>query len=588
MEWAHAYILLLGALATGLLAFEKAPLSVVGIGLILAVAAPGLVTPQEAIAGFGNKAIVTVGALYVVGEGFLRTGAASILASRILARTGGHEATVTLLIMLMAAVLSAFVNNVLVVVTFLPVVTSICRETGMYPSRLLIPLSYASIAGGLTTLVGTSTNLLVSGILEDLGRPAIGMFEMTPVGVLLACVAILYVALVGRHFLPRIPSLASAPGAHDLREYVTEITVGPKSPLVGLPIDEIGRSGGGPATRATMVVRDEQVLRPPFGDLRIAPGDILAVSGRVQDLASLHRDPHNVGMDARDRYVPASMSFFEVSLSPASGQIGRRIRDLQLKARHGAVVVGLLRNGQHIQTRVGDLRLGGGDVLLVFGDDKSRTSLRTNADFHVIEGVAEQIFRREKAPTAMLVVIGVIAAFVLHVEPVLAALGGALAMLLTGCLTVGQANRCVNWPLLIFIAGTLALSRALRATAADVWIGNSIAHAFEGAAPIALLAGMYFGTILLTELLSNNAVAVIMTPVAVATAKASGIDERALVLAVAFAASNSFANPVGYKTNLLVLGPGGYRFRDFLRVGLGLDVLMGLAGVLTLPWFFPL
>ncbi len=584
MEPVHVYVLALAALATLLLALEKAPLTVVGVGLIVGVAAPGLVPSSAAVAGFGNRAVVTVAALYVVGEGFLRTGAASLLARRILNRTGGNETAVTLVICAMAATISAFVNNVLVVVTFMPVITSICRETGLYPSRLLIPLSYASIAGGLTTLVGTSTNLLVSGVLDEFGREPLSMFEMSGPGLILAGSALLYIALVGRRLLPRIPSLATQAGTTEIREYVTEITVGPKSPLIGRSLDEIGREGDA----VQMAIREETTIRPKnFAETQVEPGDILVLRGRVQELASLHSTRSSGAEDETERYDPSSMSFYELAITPESSAVGRRISKLGLKRRHGAVVVGLLRAGRHLRGRLGELHVGQGDLLLVFGNQKSRDSLRNSTEYSVIEGVDEKIYRQDKAPFAFATVAGLIAMFASGVEPVIAALIGALTMVLGGCLTVRQAQSAVNWSILVFIAGTLALSRALQSTGADRLLGQLLADSLGGAGPWFLLAGLYFGTILLTELLSNNAVAVLMTPVALAAAEAAGIDERLLVIAVALAASNSFANPVGYKTNLLVFGPGGYRFRDFLKTGLALDLLLGVIGVASLPLFFP-
>ncbi|MEO0480146.1 MAG: SLC13 family permease [Planctomycetota bacterium] len=600
LDWIHLYIFALAATATVLVATEKAHLTVVGVGLILGVCAwPGLVEPALAVQGFGNKAVVTVGALYVVGEGFLRTGAASLLAERILARTGNSEVMVTLLIMGMAALLSAFVNNILVVVTFLPVITTICRRTGIYPSRLLIPLSYASIVGGMTTLVGTSTNLLVSGVLEDLGEPKIEFFEMTPLGLVLAVTGIAYLALIGRKLLPRIPSLASQPGAQDLREYVTELTLRSGSPLVGMRVADLGKEASGPRPRVGMVVRDEVALHPPFGDTELQERDIITLSGQVGDLAELHTSKaHSSDREAlstgrkppqeTERFDPNAMSFFELATAPDASVLGKKVKNLQLKTHHDASVVGLLRRGHHIRERLSELRMTTGDVLLAFGPDSAKDSLRRSGDFHLIEGVDEKIYRREKASFALAVLGVVVLLFILGVDPVVTALLGATAMVLGSCLTIEQAQRAIHWPILIFIAGTLALSQGLRASGADVLLAQAFQDVFGPLGDRALLGALFLATVGLTELLSNNAVAVVMTPVALALGRTAGLDERALVMAVAFGASISFANPLGYKTNLLVLGPGGYRFRHFLRVGLGMDLLLALVGIMLLPWFFPL
>jgi di/tricarboxylate transporter len=605
MELVHLYVLGLAVAATVLLALEKAHLSVLGVGLIVGVALPGLVDIHDAVAGFANPAVVTVAALYVVGEAFLRTGAASILANRILARVGGSEIVVAAMVMLLAALLSAFVNNILVVVTFLPVVTSICRRTSLTPSRLLIPLSFASILGGMCTLVGTSTNLLVSGVLTENGRAPIGMFEMTGPGVVLAVVGLTYTLFFGRRLLPRVSTLAGQISSTALQEYVTEITVGQDSPWIGTPVADFGirrKEDTGearreaPRARVSMLVRREVVIRAPFSDLAIEAGDILVVSGRVQDLADLYggapaRRQGAVDVPADERYDPGSMSFFELAMTPVSGALGRRIRDLELKRVHGAVVVGLMRNGSHHQQRFADLRLRTGDVLLAFGDDRARESLRRGGDYHLIEGVDESIYRREKAGTAAIVLLSVVFSFAFlgdYLHPATVALSGALAMVLTGCVNVRQANQAVNWPIITFIAGTIALSNALRASGADELLGRGIADSLGGRGDFALLAGMYLGTVVLTELLSNNAVAVLMTPVALATAEAAGVEPRPLVLAVAFGASTSFANPSAYKTNLMVFGPGGYRFRDFFVSGIGVDLVLITTGLIVLPLFFDL
>ncbi len=596
MHWEYLFLLFLTIGAITLLVLEKAPLSVVGLSLVILAAASGIVEARDAIAGFANPAVVTIAALYIVGEGFLRTGAASILADKILHRTGGTELTVLLLITTMAALLSAFVNNTLVVVTFLPVIITICRDTGIAPSRLLIPMSYGSILGGMCTLVGTSTNILVHGQLIEAGEPGLSMFEMTSCGMVLAGTGILYLAFFGRRLLPTVPTLATQPGTGSLREFVTEITVSAGSPLIGELVANIGERQKGKRAHPVMLCRNEYLMVPPFENLRVKAGDSLMVSGAVQDLAVLRRESDSdvSPLDA-DRYDPRTMTFFELVLTPNSGLAGRRIRDLALKRQHNAAIAGLLRGGHHHRQRFADLTLSGGDALLVFGDDRSKESLRKSRDFHLMEGISEQMHHLEKAPAAFLIIAAVIAMFITGLLDIsIAALLGALLMVLTGCLSVRQAHHAVNWPVLIFIAGALALSKGADVPVSDgpsatKALAEVITHSFGDLSPYMLMAGLFMCTIVLTEALTNNAVAIILTPVALAIGKAADVqDPRALVMAVVFGASCCFANPLGYHTNLLVLGPGGYRFRDFLKVGLPLDLLLCGVGVIVIPWFFPI
>ncbi|MEM7199991.1 MAG: SLC13 family permease [Planctomycetota bacterium] len=590
MTWEQIYVLALAAITIALLALEKAHLSVLGVGLVVAVAIPGVVAAEEAIAGLANPALVTIAALFVVGEGFLRTGAASILADNILQRTGRSESLVVVLMMVMAAALSAFVNNTLVIVTFLPVVTTICRETGFYPSRMLIPLSYASILGGLCTLVGTSTNLLVAGAMEKANVDwHLTMFSMTPPGIVMAGAGILYLALFGRRLLPRIHSLSTQMAAGSVKEYVMEITVADSSQLIGERAGEIGKNRGQKNARTTAVVRGETLLWPPFDEVLIQKGDVVMLSGPIPELTQLQRDEMRSDGQA-DSYDPASMSFFELALSPTSTWVGRRVGDVALKSDFGAVVVAVQRSGRHIRDRVSTMTLLGGDVLLAFGDERSKHYLRMTNDFHVIEGVQDSIHRNEKAPWAFGIVLGVIALLVTEVVHYsTAALTGALAMTVSRCLTVRQAHQAIRWPIILFIAGMIALSAALMESGTTELIADTLTRFVpdEGGDWL-LLCGTFLATVVMTEFLTNNAVAVLMTPLAITTAQKLDLSEIPFVMAVALGASCCFANPMGYQTNLMVLGPGGYRFRHFIKVGLPLDLLLFAVGVAVIPLFWPL
>ncbi len=594
MDLTHVYILTIAIAAIVLLAFDKVPMSMVGIGMIIAMAAwPDLIDGRTAIQGLANPAVITVAALFIVGEGFLRTGAASMLADKILHRTGGNELTLLLLIMVMAAVLSAFVNNTLVVVTFLPVITSICRDTKVNPSKLLIPLSYASILGGMCTLVGTSTNILVKGVLDEAKANGetgftLTMFEMAPAGAIFAGCGILYLAAFGRHLLPNTPSLATQAGAADIREFVTEVTVGAGSPLVSVPVQDIGQVTESEGTRPVMLVRRERLHMPPFGNLKVKEGDALMIRGGVQGLTALKRESKSDSTEV-DHYDPRTMTFFELALTPASGKVGKKVGSLRIKDEHGAAVAGVLRGGKHLRERYADLHLGHGDVLLAFGDDRSKSSIRRSNDFHLIEGINNSIYNTHKATLSFAILAAVVAMFITGIVDIpIAALSGALAMVLSGCLSSKQAHHAVNWAVLAFIAGTLALSAAADASEFNTLIGTTVNDSLGPSGPMVIFGGLLLTTIILTEIVTNNAVAIILTPVALAIGHAANIDERPLIMAVVFGASCCFANPLGYQTNLLVFGPGGYRFKDFVKVGLPMDLLMGTVAFFVIPQFWPL
>lgn len=587
MTPAQVYLLLLPLVAIALMVTEKAHMSLIGVGLVLAVAVPGMVPPDIAVSGLANPAIVTVAALFVVGEGFMRTGAAAILADRLLERTGGREGMVVLLVMLMAGFLSAFVNNTMVVITFLPVVTSICRRTGLLPSRILLPLSYATVFGGMCSLVGTSTNLLVSGVMADAGMRQLGMFEQAPAGLLVAAVGLGYVLLT-RRFLPRIPSLTSRMAGAAAREYVTEITIGEGSRLIGRAMQEMRFGDAEGKARPLMLVRNQTMLWPPFGTLTVQAGDILVVSGKLQDLADLTHEV-STNMHGAESYDPATMSFFELSLAPDSPLVGCRVRDTQLKARFDAAVVAVQRAGRHLRERLGDLRLSSGDVLLVFGDDRSKALLRQSHEVHLLEGVRGVVYSREQAPRAFAIMVGMMALFVTGaVSPEIAALSGAMATVLLRCLSVPAALAAVDWSIVLFLGGILALGHALEHQGVVAMVANGIATNLGDLGPAGVLACLTVACALMTELFSNNAVAVLMTPVAIATAQQLHVDPRPLCIGVAIGASCCFANPMGYKVHLIVLGPGGYRFRHFVKIGLPMTVLAGVTAAFGIPWMWSL
>ncbi len=570
------------------LVFEVLTIDLVGIGIILVLSLSGVLAPGEAVAGFSSRAVITVASLFIVGEGILRTGAVGFLARRLIDLSKGNFQAILFLTVLSVGTVSMFLNNTPVVIVFIPILLGIASERNIFPSKIMIPLSYASILGGSCTLIGTSTNILVSTVVEEHGHAPIAMFELTKVGLILFLIGIVYIITIGKRLLPEHRTLTTQAPGGALREFVTEVEVLMGSQAAGKPVKEVFKPGG---PLVLSLVRGEEMFWPPFKDVIVTEGDLFILQGNVNDIAALEsRDEVRIlpGMvDGRFRFEPKSMTFVELVVPPDSVCVGCKVRDLGLRRRADLVPIALMRGGRHIRAKVSDLIVRPGDVLLAFGSEEGVAEISEGRDFLLMEGIHETFVNRRRANFAIGILALVMAALSTGAVPMeAAALGGAFLMIVTGCLTPAQAYRSVNWPILILIAGTLALGRSLEVTGTAAEIAGPLVAVGEQWGPWAALAALYLATSVVTAVLSNNATAVLLVPIALRLAQSLGVSVRPFIIAVALAASAAFATPLGYQTNLLVYGPGGYRFKDFFRIGAPLTLILWIAGTLLIPLFW--
>ncbi|HEX9794988.1 MAG TPA: SLC13 family permease [Planctomycetota bacterium] len=582
-----------------LLVTRRAGLDAIGIGLLIALAASGILDYRHAVEGFGNKAVLTIAGLYVVGEGLTRTGAVEFLAGLMLRYSGGGERRMVLVSGLIAAIVSAFLNNTAVVVVFIPVLIGMAQRTGVPASRLLMPLSFAALLGGMCTLVGTSTNLIVSGAAEDAGQPGLTMFEMSPLGIPLMLICLVFMAFFAKRLVPVRHSLTTQMPSGGMREYVTEIVIGPTSSLIGKPYHDVFGDVG---MNVLFFVRGEEMHWPPYFDELVVEGDVLMLRGGVADLADL-QTTYGLKYVNDLHFDPRTMLFFELAIAPNSPDVGRRVEELNLWRDYGAVTVAVLRAGQHIRERASRLMLRAGDLLLVCGDEASQTKLRASSDFYLLTGAHKRIKLRGHARRAMGIALGVVALFAANsmfgLEQVplpFAALGGAIAMVATGCVSPRRAYGSIDWAILVFIVGTLALGRAMENTHAAGFFAHGIIGVLADSGPAAVVSGLVLLCIVFNALIAHSAVAVLLTPIAIQAAaeysstagfapdgpQATAI-MRAFILAIAFGGSICFATPIGHQVNLMVYGPGGYRYSDFLRLGLPLSLLAWIVVSIGLP-----
>jgi di/tricarboxylate transporter len=571
-----------------LFVFEVLTADLVALLAVIAVLLSGVVEPEQALAGFANPAVHTIAAMFIISAGLLKTGVVESF-GRQLIRLAGRSPTVVFLVTLVTVVvLSAFINNTPIVVMMIPVVLGISSAHGFLPSKLLIPVSYASIMGGCCTLVGTSTNLVVSGMAVDAGLDPIGMFELAPVGLVMAAVGVLYLTLFARGILPDRETVTSHVSGGRIREYVTELIIRKRSALVGRRVEETPLARG--ALRALQVIRGEHIFWPPFGGIDLEAGDIIIAKGPASDIVSAGRTSGVELVPEPDARIGAKThTIAEVVVTPGSRFEGASIREIGFRRHFDVSALAVERHGRHREReKVVDSRLRVGDVLLVQGDAGAVERLRNEEGIILLEGVESTVVRRHRAPIAVGITAAVILTATLTDIPIVAcALTGAVLTVLSGCLSPRQLYRSVDLHTLVLIAGMIGLGHAASETGTIAWIAREMLAVIQPLGPIGVLAFVYLLTNVTTEFLSNAAAAVLMAPLAISTAQEMGLDERPFLVAVAFAASAAFSTPVGYQTNTIVYGPGGYRFSDYTKVGAPLNLAFWILATCLIPVFWP-
>jgi len=583
-------VILVGAIA--LLASEKLPVDLTAIGIMVALMVTGLLAPREAVAGFANPAPLTVGALFVVTKGLTRTGMLGFLNRLIVHSTGGKPRRIMALTLLMAGLLSAFINNTPVVVLLLSVLLAVSGRFGHSPAQFLIPLSFISILAGTTTLIGTSTNIIVSDLAAGAGLAPLGMFELTKLGLPLAILGGLLLMLLARRLLPQTQIPIYHHGETERTKYISELLVPETSALVGQSATHALRDRA-PRAEVFEVLRGDHVLYPQTDDCTLQADDLLLVGATAAELVDLlgGKDVTLPTVDGRtlDNPYDRKSQIIEVVVPPESPLLGRQVGDTSLARRADLFVIGMQRRRTHYsQRQLSRLRLDVGDILLIQCSTRHILRLRAEGEVIVVEDVVRTLENRRKAPVATTVFAAMVLAATLGWLDILtAALGAAFLMLLTGCLKPREAYDALDLPVLVLIIGTLALGRALDTTGAADLYASGFLSLFDGAGPHGVLAGFIILTSLLSHILSNNSTAVLVTPIALATAASLGVDPRPFIVGVCFGASACFATPIGYQTNLLVYGPGGYRFTDFTRLGMVLNVLVWVGASVFIPRFWP-
>lgn len=588
--------------ALGLFLSDRLRPDLIALLSLVALGVTGVLTPQEAFSGFSRSAVITILSIFILAEGLQRTGVTEQVGDLLFRVAGASESRLVTVVMLAGAFLSLFMNNIAAASVLLPAVSGVAHRTGISPARLLMPLAFATILGGMATLL-TTTNIVVSGLLRDQHLPGFGLLDFAPVGLPIVAVGITFMALWGRRLLPRQSPADQLMAQQQKRNDLAELyRLGERLFRARIPANSklIDRPLGQSALRETYgltvlaIERNGDTLLSPPPDAALRQGDVVLFQGNLEDFRRRDVEPYLEILPARDwreqDLESPSIVVTEVVLSPRSRLINQTLREAHFREKFGMTVLAIWREGRQRRTGLTDLRLQFGDALLLQGPRQCLAILRDEPDLIVLDNETEKVpmpLGKGRLALSVAILTLVLAALNSAIVGELM-LGGALVMVLVGVLSMDQAYRAVEWKTVFLVAGMLPLGTAITKTGAATLMANGLMAVLGPAGPLALLAGLYLLAMLLTQAMNGAAVAVVLAPIAIEAGNQLGVDPRALAMGVALATSTAFLTPLGHPVNVLVMSPGGYSFRDYLKTGLPLTLLIFAVIMSLLPVFWPL
>jgi len=586
-------IIILIILVTAVVLFvtEKIPVDLVALMVMAVLILAGILTPEEGFTGFSNEATITIAAMYILSQGLFKTGVANYIGrifTKIFKRTFWIANSIMLFI---SGIISAFINNTTLVALSLPIILKTAKETKVSASKLLLPLSYATVFGGMLTLIGTSTNILVSSLAKQMGQPAFSMFEFTHLGLIFFAVGLLYMIFIGIHLIPERRTDADLTTSFGLGEYLTEIIIKKESGFIGKRINEVSLVKNLGIEIIEIKRNQERILLPSPATV-LQDNDRLRIKCDVEKIKELKEKTGVLlkpGLKWRDEELQGEdYILVEAVISPHSFLIGKNLKELRFRNSFGATVLAIRHRGMIMYENVATTSLMAGDALLLEISKINFDRLRENEAFVVVSEVEPPTFKKVKIIFSILIMLGVVVTASLEILPIsIAAVVGSILLVLTRCISLESAYKAVDWQVIMLLAGSISLGYAMQKTGTAEFLSDSILSVAGNFGPTLIISAFYLITLILTEAMSNNATAALMTPIAISTAASLNLDPRPFLITVMFAASLAFMMPVGYQTHLMIFNPGRYRIIDFIKVGTPLNIIFWILASLLIPVFFP-
>ena len=580
-----------------LFVMELFPLDVTALSILAVVLVLGYISPEEAISGFANPAVITIALLFVLSHALQKSGILEYMVIRLNKLTERSRFLGLFVFLISVALASAFVNNTAIVAIFIPLTIRLAQKYNISPSKLLMPLSYIAIIGGTLTLVGTSTNLLVNSIYINSisSSPPLGMFEFAKFGLVMLVIGMAYLLIAVPFLIPSRTVTSSLTKSYHMGGYLTELKVSAESPLVGRTCKERAVNKNYDIT-VLDILRDGKLISKNIRDTFIHPEDILFVRGSLENFLRM-KEVEKVTMLTdekltQDELIHDDNTLVECLITNQTDLVGKSLMEINFRRRFGSFILAIRREGEILRKKIAHVVLQAFDTLLIYGPIEKIKELSDSGDFIVLGEIEATLQKHKYWWVSVAVILGTVILAALGIVPILkGALIGAIFLLAIRVITANEAYQSINWQVIVLIAALIPLGIVIQKSGTAFWIGtvlNDIANTFNPLIrPTIMLSLVYLVTIILTEMTSNAATAIIMTPIAISAAQQMGLDPRTFVFAVCFAASASFITPIGYQTNLMVYGPGGYKFTDYVRVGLPLAIVLWCMATWLIPILWP-